>query len=203
MFVRWRPPSLEGVDRLLALLKLGSLYEIDDAKAFAMSLIESHPDIHPSVRLHASQKYGIREWLSPAFRDLLQLPLQSLTLVDVARLGFPTYSVLAVTKEKTECHRKQVAQTFPIVHLPYRHPNCYRAWSSVWWTEMGSSMLDDKGTPRWSSIIGRLTSSEMPNVCESCKPRYAHEVQEQSKEWLNGESSIIEEAVQSLLTLCS
>jgi len=189
----WHPPP-ERPERLVALLRLGNLFQIDDAKEFAIASLSSHPDIHPTLKLQLSRQYTLEEWLAPAFRTLLRLPLASLTPAEVDRLGLFAYSTLAKAKESVDEHRKEVAQSFPVVNLPYRHPNCFKSWKATWWIELGQLILSSDWSS-WQETMNYIAGNDMPGVCEACKPRYAHEVQEHSKIWAEQEEQLIEDAI--------
>lgn len=50
----------------------------------------------------------------------------------------------------------------------------------------------------WHDAMSRIAGAEMSGVCESCKPRYAHEVGEQAKVWHEQEMAIVDKAVERL-----
>ena len=60
------------------MLKLGDFYQAPTLVDYAIHALEQHSAFSPLLRLHLARSYGVHQWIEPAFRQLINIPLLSL-----------------------------------------------------------------------------------------------------------------------------
>jgi hypothetical protein len=137
--LRWtpEPPTLE---RLIAILKLSTFYDIEDGRDYAIINLDACSDLRPATRLHLARNYRVGQWIYPGFQQLVSVPVLSLTRQDIEAIQTQTFIVLVKTKARVDCHRLTCAvKAPPVVHGDgcIGQEDCERAWQNAWWGEAG------------------------------------------------------------------
>ncbi|TDL14640.1 hypothetical protein BD410DRAFT_809567 [Rickenella mellea] len=163
IYNRWTPPPYKPQD-LVDVLRLSALWEIENGTHWAIYHIETLPKgaISAAHRLCLSRQYQIHQWIGPAFRELVKIPLTYLSAEDEAMIGWRTYQVLAKLREALEVERKRAAFAPPPIQTPSfmcnDHTKCVQAWKEEWWKKVGKKMLH----PDWTKAMSfRDASAEM------------------------------------------
>jgi hypothetical protein len=119
-------------------LKLGEFYQAPVLVDYAIHALEQHSAFGPLLRLHLARSYGVRQWLEPAFRQLINIPLLSFSENEIAQLGLQVFALLARTHNRIVLHR----QTCAVIAPPVIHDSgcldtedCAKAWAHAWWGE--------------------------------------------------------------------
>jgi hypothetical protein len=139
--LRWTPgpPTLE---RLIAILKLSTFYDIEDGRDYAIINLDTRGDLCPATRLHLARNYRVGQWIYPGFQQLVSVPILSLTREDIEAIQTQTFIVLVRTKARIDHHRQTCAvKAPPVVHGDgcMGRNDCERAWQNAWWGEAGRS----------------------------------------------------------------
>jgi hypothetical protein len=175
--LRWtsEPPSLE---RLAAILKLATFYQIEDGRDFAISTLHMRTDLHPAMRLYLARSYHVAEWIHPRFKQLISTPTLSLTDDDIKYIGLETFITLTRTKTQIDLHRLECALKAP----PVSHAidclddqDCEKAWQSAWWGEPGRpgvaiALIHPHHPVSGENILKKLTTLKVSwNMDDNCR----------------------------------
>ncbi|KAF8157711.1 hypothetical protein K438DRAFT_1986332 [Mycena galopus ATCC 62051] len=124
----------------LMALEVADLMDSSHIKAMVKASLTKSKDLHPVMRLHLGTFFFIADWIEPAFRGLLTIPLDALKIEEINLIGFSAYIILAETKAKIAQHRALCALTAPpVTHdaLCENPTECSAAWAHAWWGETG------------------------------------------------------------------
>ncbi|KAJ7454505.1 hypothetical protein FB451DRAFT_1408409 [Mycena latifolia] len=156
------------------LLTVGSLWDIDEAKAYTKSnLIQM--GLPAPRRLHIARQFAIHEWVDTAVRELI--PQSGNLDTDAALvLGPTTLCILYQAKTALEKERLLVAHVAPkltaIEDLNYgdcvAHRNCERAIREGWWTLVGKEMLHPTHPMALDAIGTHLDKIVFPGMSRKC-----------------------------------
>lgn len=138
----------------------------------AKTWLGDRKDFDPMLRLQFAIKYSIADWITPAFRCLVYLPLSSFTTEELNSIGFAAYRILAETQSKITDHRTLCALTVPPVEhsqecLNSGHSDqCNKSWAHAWWGEaikhgIAVALIHPNRIP------GRKILSQLPNIITS------------------------------------
>jgi len=131
-------PAERSVEYLSAILKLGEFYQAPKLVEYAIHTLEQHSTFSPQLRLSLARNYGVSQWIEPAFRQLIDLPLLSLSDSDISQIGFEVFVLLSRTHTRIVYHRQTCAvRAPPAIHdlgcLDVK--GCSKAWEHAWWGE--------------------------------------------------------------------
>jgi hypothetical protein len=136
---RWTS-DLPSLERLAAILKLATFYEIEDGRNYAITTLHTREDLHPAFRLYLARSYGVSDWILPAFYKLVASPTLSLTDNDIELIGHETFIILVRVKSSIDLHRRACAVKPPrVMHGDgcLGEEDCEKAWQNAWWGEPG------------------------------------------------------------------
>ena len=138
-FIRFTSTE-RSVEYLTAILKLGEFYQAPKLVDYAIHTLEQHSAFSPHLRLNLAQRYGVSQWIEPAFRQLIDAPLLALSDDHISQLGFRVFVLLARTHARIVYHRQTCAvRAPPVVHDAgcLDEKDCAKAWNHAWWGEAG------------------------------------------------------------------
>ncbi|KAF7980013.1 hypothetical protein HWV62_40122 [Athelia sp. TMB] len=109
--------ELYQIDAIMSVLKLSAFFEIQDGMDWALVLLPQLSTFTAPRQMEAARRYCIDDWIEPAFRALMKIPLQELTMGDALSIGLPYYWILINTQAKIDHHRRDLAFAAPdVVH---------------------------------------------------------------------------------------
>ncbi|KAJ8580264.1 hypothetical protein M405DRAFT_71097 [Rhizopogon salebrosus TDB-379] len=139
------PPPEEQF--LVAILRVSHLWMINNSIEFAVDGL-GHLGLVPARRLELARLYAIPQWIAPAIREMISLPLTGITDMEATQMGFKVYTIIARAKEVMERERRTLAAYPPSLHiLPSStcsirlHNRCKEAWSAFWWKRVARAIL--------------------------------------------------------------
>ncbi|KAJ3782125.1 hypothetical protein GGU10DRAFT_364600 [Lentinula aff. detonsa] len=91
-----------------SVLKLADMWCMDVVKEHAILTMSGLSGIDPVDKVVVGRRYGIKDWLLPAFNVILQRS-QSFTEHDLERLGAPTLLQLVALRERIQPHQYDLA----------------------------------------------------------------------------------------------
>jgi hypothetical protein len=176
----WKPPPQP--ERLLTnILKLSNKWEITEGQEYAILFLREQV-MDAAHRLELSRMFGIDEWVKPAFNELVQKNLTSLSINDVNRIGFTTYTILAKAREAIDQQRKLIAAVPPaMVFLEsYKcldHDKCKASWKETWWRKLGKQLVHPSKPLALSEVMDFLEQTKFPDMMDCCKKDMLTELQ--------------------------
>jgi hypothetical protein len=127
--------------------------------------------------LEIAVEYRVPQWLSPAIKGLMDVPLRSLTDVDATRLGLKVYSIIARAKEMLEAERRLIAAFPPPLSddTAFRswtcadHGTCRRVWRNVWWSSIARTILHPNNPLPLEDGITCILTTPFSGMTDECK----------------------------------
>ena len=83
------PP--ESVSILVSLLTMSSVFDVSVGESYAANQLEAHPDLDLPTKLQLCHQFKILPWLTPAFRELVSLPIERLGPTGLAKFPPTSY----------------------------------------------------------------------------------------------------------------
>ncbi|KAJ7711472.1 hypothetical protein B0H16DRAFT_1900603 [Mycena metata] len=174
----------------VSILKLSTFFQIDDGVTFAIqNLTLKGKDFHPALQFELARLYRVDNWIAPAFRRLMELPITSLNLNHIHQIGQAGYFYLVQTKAHIEAHRKQFGA--PLI--------CQVAWAVEWNSSVPRLVHHPEVPVSLVDLMNSLKETEIERLCEGCRRRTVTWI------WGTGyvtkEDVFINEAVAALMIL--
>ncbi|KAJ7478795.1 hypothetical protein B0H11DRAFT_1276713, partial [Mycena galericulata] len=188
---------------LVSVLALSTFYQISDRRAHAISQL-THPGnaFHPALQFQLARFYRVDDWIEPAFRRLVEVPIESLDVIHVEKIGLHGFFHLVQTKEKLLQVRRQLAFHIPptITHADCDTPAyCTHAWTREW-KENVPRRLHHPDVPCDSvTLLRELENSDIDELCKSCQALSISWLW--GKGWSKQEEEVIEEGIAALMEL--
>ncbi|EIN13070.1 hypothetical protein PUNSTDRAFT_131294 [Punctularia strigosozonata HHB-11173 SS5] len=178
-FITGQESSDESFASLIMLLDLAGYYQSPRARQRAIKVLDTHPDLTPTIRMHLARAHKIDGWVEPAFRSILRGPYLELTPSDFVYMGHNASMAVSTTQYGIALHRIQCALFPPEVHHVFRchdERKCSSSWTKAWWGELEEGMQgiaflllhDDMRMPG-RSILQHIESLHVPGMHEGCK----------------------------------
>ncbi|KAF8501980.1 hypothetical protein JB92DRAFT_850522 [Gautieria morchelliformis] len=117
----WTSPSPSLISSLRDILELATFLEWEDARCFAINAMD-HVAISPAMRLSLAVRFGVEEWIGPAYRDLMAVPTHELTREHFTELGDPLCHLIVTTQAAINHRRLVVADN--LLKLPHSNTSC-------------------------------------------------------------------------------
>ncbi|KAG2124114.1 hypothetical protein BD769DRAFT_1776606 [Suillus cothurnatus] len=163
-------PNKESVSALVSLLTMSTVFDVSVGKSYAINQLETRPDLDLPTKLQLCYRFKILPWLTPAFRELVSLPIKGLGPMGIAKI--PTYILHALiqVKHQISTHRLTLAAVVPptmagMCHTPL---TCADGWETGWTTGPAEMLRHpDIFYSSWD-ILAQLESVEIPQVCSDC-----------------------------------
>ncbi|KAJ7441509.1 hypothetical protein B0H11DRAFT_2096056 [Mycena galericulata] len=188
---------------LVSVLALSTFYQINDGRAHAISQL-THPGnvFHPALQFQLARFYRVDDWIEPAFRRLIEMPIDSLDVIHVEQIGLHGFFHLVQTKEKLLQVRRQLAFHIPptITHADCDTPAyCTHAWAREW-KENVPRRLHHPDVPCDSvTLLRELENSDIDELCKSCQALSISWLW--GKGWSKQEEEVVEEGIAALMEL--
>lgn len=99
-------------------------------------------------------------------------PLSEITLIDAQMMGVDPLLIVAKTKENMHLHHHNVACNPPeLTHSMecVDFKACNDDWRTVWWNEMGRSLMDAENPLGWAEAVKRFRKAEFGRMCIECR----------------------------------
>ncbi|KAH7919166.1 hypothetical protein BV22DRAFT_1134035 [Leucogyrophana mollusca] len=161
-----------SVPFLISLLKMSSVFKISDGKSYAIAEMETHPELDLATKLQLCFQYNLVQWLTPAFQQLISLPIEELREEDVLKIPSKILHSFIQVKHQMTTHRLTLASIPPpamagfACHTPL---TCADTWERAW-KEGPAEMLRHPDTfYSGREILDQLESVEISDVCDSCR----------------------------------
>ena len=196
----------DSFDRYLAIYKLGCHWEIDAAKEYAKTWIDSQePTNEEHIKmLQFSRQHHVDDWFASSFQNLVDRNMTTFTTAESEKIGLETLLVIAKTRDARDQHRRHIARLPPPIQHSVCCPQderaaCTIAYEDLWWKIVGRSLLDPKygiPTTRIPELVGRVVATDMNPKCWEKTKRDI--VTHRYDECLRGEEWIIEQVLERL-----
>ncbi|KAI0646014.1 hypothetical protein C8Q79DRAFT_1010890 [Trametes meyenii] len=169
------PKDGRRLEALMAILKVAHFFQNEGVLEDAQHGLDQHPTFRPSLRYALGLKVMNAGWVSAAFRELVVLPLDQLTALDVADIelmGLGGYHTLIRARLSIESHRKYLAYTPPrAVHsasCPF-NLGCSLAWEREWKSGVARRLLHPEEHIPGAFILEELARVEINDMEDECK----------------------------------
>ncbi|TDL30239.1 hypothetical protein BD410DRAFT_710334 [Rickenella mellea] len=186
-------------DFLVALIKLSTLYDIEDGREYAIAQFPTSPTWRPALQLHIARSYRVEDWIEPAFRQLIANPTISMPWCDAELLGLPTYHLVVQTITKVEAQQKLLA-FYPAEMKEWifctTPENCTSCWELGWWNHVARHLLHPDAALSGQKMTELLGSIKIPGMCHHCQGETVSSLVENGA--LLMEEAFISEAIQQL-----
>ncbi|KAJ7652487.1 hypothetical protein DFH06DRAFT_536466 [Mycena polygramma] len=160
-------------DFLVSILKLSTLFEIDDGVAHAVQELSLKGDnFHPALQFELARLYRVDHWIEPSFRKLMKKCITELDMYHMEQIGPAGYYWLTTTQAKIERHRKQFAFDTPlVVHDPQcQEPrSCRAAWEHEWTTNVSMLIHHPDVSMSLVEVLNLLRDTDIDHLCEGCR----------------------------------
>ncbi|KIJ34739.1 hypothetical protein M422DRAFT_51824 [Sphaerobolus stellatus SS14] len=202
---QFKPPPYP-LEQLIAVLSLGSRFDMSKAKDWAIYHLSTRVDVHPAQMLELAQSYNVDKWVEPAFRSLVQHRLSSLDTGNTMRLGLRRFAGLAKLKELISNAKLSLAfggkQFFTSNTFCQDSNQCRRSWETIYWIRVSSKILHPDKPVSLEEIPSLVTSwTDHPGVCNLCYETSSQKVSSLPKETFHEEERLIRIAVNKILDL--
>jgi hypothetical protein len=158
------------------------------SKYWALAELPRLLTFSPALKLEVARRYRVDHWVEPAFRELMNIPLQNFDISDVHRIGLSYYAILVNTKAKIDDHRRSIAFRTPDVISGLfctTKAACAISWASEWWRGIGKQLLHPEAALTGRQVLAGLDNVRLPRMCSDC--------QEQSIEWVKTTGAFVKE----------
>jgi hypothetical protein len=175
--LRWTS-ELPSLERLAAILKLATFYQIEDGRDFAISTLHTCTDLQPAMRLYLARSYHVAEWIHTGFKQLVSTPTLSLTDSDIEYIGHETFVTLMRTKSRIDLHCRACAVKAPPVSHAVEcldEDDCEKAWQSAWWGEpsrpgVAIALIHPYNSISGKEVLNKLLTLKVPwNMDDVCR----------------------------------
>ncbi|KII84220.1 hypothetical protein PLICRDRAFT_127097 [Plicaturopsis crispa FD-325 SS-3] len=176
LYPKWTPPP-HPVSRYIDVLKLSTQWGMSNVREAAIWNISQYNnrELAATTKLELARRYNIPQWGGPAFRQLVNRPLKSLSNDDLDCIGVAAFVVLAKANEAIAEERRLVAtKTPPNVCCAQctHHVECSRAWKDVWWNKIAPSILHPD--PGWAiafpgEIKQKVSGLQVQGMGQGCR----------------------------------
>ncbi|KAJ6470975.1 hypothetical protein C8R45DRAFT_937130 [Mycena sanguinolenta] len=160
-------------DFLGSVLKISTFFEIEDGIAHAIQVFELQGHrFDAALQFELARHYRVDQWIDPAFRKLMELPLKDLDLLLMDRIGPAGYVWLVKAKAESEQHRWQ--STFnapPIVNDPGCENRAIRAitWNVEWGRTIPKVVHHPDVHTSLPKLLFSLEKTGITDVCDACR----------------------------------
>lgn len=167
-------------DGLIAILKLSHLYNIPDARRFAIKGLDPLYTISPILRLHLAITYEVPRWFRVSISKVLSIPLYQYTPNDLAILDSHLLFDLIEERRKIEESRMQ------LLLAPYSYiqadectssEECREIWDSQWLSLKASMIPGEPEGLSPSQVHRKVKRCEgFTEMCEHCYTISSHPI---------------------------
>ncbi|KAI0060245.1 hypothetical protein BV25DRAFT_1917866 [Artomyces pyxidatus] len=186
-----------------SILKLSTLWDIPDGRAYAILHLNEYPDGWNVFRkLACAFQYRVSEWLPVALRTILSLPHSYIMGPQATDLGLPLFWKISYVRAEIDVVRKTLAYEAPPFAASLMceaEDLCSVAWSTAW-SDSFSKMLVHPDEPKSGrDVLQKLEEfiGSVPDLCEHCHALTVQAIKD-SGNLIRGEEEIIEKTIESL-----
>ncbi|KAJ6452932.1 hypothetical protein C8R45DRAFT_915948 [Mycena sanguinolenta] len=162
-------------DFLVSVLKLSTFFQIEDGIAHAIQEFKLKGHLFDAaLQFELARRYRVDQWIDPAFRKLMRLPLTDLDLPLMDRIGSVGYFWLVKAKADIEQHRRQFAfNAPPIINDPgcENHAICAVTWIVEWGRTIPKVVHHPDVHTSLADLLFTLEKTEITDVCDACRKR--------------------------------
>ncbi|KAJ7764597.1 hypothetical protein DFH07DRAFT_738230 [Mycena maculata] len=147
----------------LSVLKLSMLWRIPSGIKYVKQQLPSHPEFTPAIQIQLSRQYDIIDWAGPAFRDLIEQPLDDIKLADSKHMGIVAFYKLIQVKHRVADYKVAMAFHPPDVHHSFGCDDenaCSRLWESFWWGGFAKQLLHPNNKKKPAEILLELNPNK-------------------------------------------
>lgn len=171
-------PTEYTVDGLLSVLRLSHMYNIPDARRFAIKELDSLQAMRPALQLHASIVYEVPDWFKSAVKNVIATPLHCLLASDLDILDARILRDIVHTRRHIEDERMVIlTAAFPFIqgeNCVSDPVQCRTAWDDQWHNIKTSLFPSLSGGTSPQQVQRMLKKHEgFSLVCEDCFQRSA------------------------------
>ncbi|KAJ7807164.1 hypothetical protein B0H13DRAFT_2422068 [Mycena leptocephala] len=188
---------------LVSVLALSTFFGIDDGVSHAIAeFTRPGNKFDAALQFQLARCYRVDDWIEPAFRKLVELSIDSITMDHMDQIGPDGFFQLIKTKEELLTVRRQFAFHVPPVvnHGECENPAyCGVAWAREWRENVPRFIHHPDKPSGCVNLLNDLRLADIENLCKLC--------QELSVTWLWGkgwsarEEEKIEEGIAALMSL--
>ncbi|KAJ7025145.1 hypothetical protein C8F04DRAFT_1300529 [Mycena alexandri] len=166
-------PNPTSLEFFVSVLRLSTVWRIPSGVKYVKAHLPSHPDFSAAIQLKLSRQYEVDGWAAPAFRTLMELPLDRTTLSDAENMGVIAYYKLAQLKYKVAEFKTALAYHPPDVIHSFGCTDeniCSRIWESFWWGGFAKQLLHPDNQKPPAAILLEVDSTkglltQMNKIC--------------------------------------
>ncbi|KAG1871516.1 hypothetical protein F4604DRAFT_1681616 [Suillus subluteus] len=163
------PP--ESMSTLVSLLTMSTIFDVSVGKSYAINQLEAHPDLDLPMKLQLCHQFKILLWLTPTFRELVLLPIESLRPTGLAKIPAYILHALIQVKHQISTHWLTLVAVVPpamagmLCHTP---STCANGWETGWKAGPAEMLRHlDVFYSGWD-ILAQLDLVEIPQVFSDC-----------------------------------
>ena len=157
------------------MLELATFLEMDHARAFAIQALSGPTlTLSPALRLSLAISFRIKDWMEPAFNELLTIPAHAMSPDDFQLLTGPLLYLIMSTQSANCAHRLLV------VYNPLKPPShnlscekpvvgCQCHWEAAWWDGLARHYLHPDFPSSPQDIISKLETTPILGVTTVCQ----------------------------------
>lgn len=151
-------------------MRLSTLWVLHVGRNFAFEALPKHLDFTPFLQLQLAREFQIKEWVEPAFRNLINQPLETISPRQATQMGDVPYYVLSQTKQLIDSHLRNIAFTPPPVEsfICSTLGRCEQAWNTAWWGGFAKHILHPDNPLSGPDAMWVLNDAQIPGMCEHC-----------------------------------
>ncbi|KZT30297.1 hypothetical protein NEOLEDRAFT_1054748 [Neolentinus lepideus HHB14362 ss-1] len=171
-FFKGRNTGIPSLHYLTVLLKLSTMWEIEDGRDYVIDMFPKRPDFTPALQFHLGYTYHITTWVEPAFRKLLAMPFSKITEEIAHLMGPDAFYILSQTHTRIKTHHSILAfyPSDPIHSIEcLRSGKCEQAWATEWWQGVAKHLLHPDLGKTGGEILEMLESVRIPGMCIDCQ----------------------------------
>ncbi|EPQ51469.1 hypothetical protein GLOTRDRAFT_132837 [Gloeophyllum trabeum ATCC 11539] len=167
-----RTMGMPTMQDLTAILKLSTMWGIEDGRLYAIDVLPKHPQFTPAMQFYLGRTYHVAEWVEPAFRKLLAMPFSEIDEEIAHLMGPEAFYLLSHTHNRIKDHHAILAfypsEPFSSF-ICTRAGRCEQAWVSHWWHGVAKHLLHPDSGKSGREILEMLDRVQVPGMCSHCQ----------------------------------
>ncbi|EPQ57570.1 hypothetical protein GLOTRDRAFT_127923 [Gloeophyllum trabeum ATCC 11539] len=187
-------------EELIAILKLSHMWEITDAHNYAIQMLNKSTVSNPALRFHLGCTYQVYDWIEPAFRELMSMPVHAITRPMAHLIGPNAFYAIANTHAQIAEHRLVLA-FYPSPYIEdvscFTSEQCRQAWTTQWWQGLAKHLLHPDAGRNGRQILDMLETVRIPGMCQGCQDLNVSWVKQ--REALTRDEEMFEETIADIV----
>ncbi|KAJ7646153.1 hypothetical protein B0H17DRAFT_959255, partial [Mycena rosella] len=186
---------------LVSVLTLSTFYGIKDGQKHAIAqFTQLGNTFHPALQLQLARNHRVNIWIEPAFRKLVEMLIESLTMEHIEQIGLAGFFQLIQTKEKLLNVQRKIAFHIPPIINDGNCDTpgfCSHAWGREWRESM-PRIIHHPDTPAGCvELLNALRSVNVQDLCKACQKLSVTWLW--GKGWVQREEKAVEEGIAALM----